>query len=173
MWQNGFDTNLFGHVMLARRAHEHLKRSPWPSIIYFSSESAHVGLTGRWIYPATKAAIEQVDAQPGARPRARSHSRQCRHAGLDREAVAQDRAARDQGSLRRSVGSSAHDRPSGHARGGGRRGTVPVLGARGLHHRQLSAGGWRTSALGPQGKEKHLPTEARKSAGVAYQADVR
>ena len=27
MWQNGFDTNLFGHVMLARRAHEHLKRS--------------------------------------------------------------------------------------------------------------------------------------------------
>jgi NAD(P)-dependent dehydrogenase (short-subunit alcohol dehydrogenase family) len=39
MWHNGFDTNLFGHVMLARQA-EHLKRSPWPSITYFSSERA-------------------------------------------------------------------------------------------------------------------------------------
>ena len=60
MWLNGFDTNLIGHVMLAKRAHALLCRSSWPTIIYFTSEAAHVGLTGRWIYPATKAAIEQV-----------------------------------------------------------------------------------------------------------------
>ncbi len=59
-WQNGFDTNLIGHVMLVRRALDRLRRSSWPSVVWFSSESAHVGLTGRWIYPATKAAIEQV-----------------------------------------------------------------------------------------------------------------
>ena len=46
--------------MLAKRAHALLCRSSWPSIVYFTSEAAHVGLTGRWVYPATKAAIEQV-----------------------------------------------------------------------------------------------------------------
>jgi enoyl-[acyl-carrier-protein] reductase (NADH) len=28
------------------------------------------------------------------------------------------------------------------------------------------------SALGPQGKDKHSPTEARKAAGVTFQAGV-
>jgi len=59
-WRNGFDINLFGHVVLMQKALEWLKRSPWPSIVNFSSESAHVGLASRWVYPATKAAIEQV-----------------------------------------------------------------------------------------------------------------
>lgn len=59
-WRNGFDVNLIGHVMLVQRAREHLKKSPAPSIVNFTSESAHVGLADRWVYPATKAAIEQV-----------------------------------------------------------------------------------------------------------------
>ena len=59
-WQTGFDVNLFGHIMLMQKALPHLKKSKWPSIINFSSEAAHVGLRSRWIYPASKAAIEQV-----------------------------------------------------------------------------------------------------------------
>jgi NAD(P)-dependent dehydrogenase (short-subunit alcohol dehydrogenase family) len=59
-WQTGFDVNLFGHIVLMRKALTHLRRSPWPSIVNFSSEAAHVGLPSRWVYPATKAAIEQV-----------------------------------------------------------------------------------------------------------------
>ena len=77
-----------------------LKRSSWPSIIYFSSESAHVGLTGRWIYPATKAAIEQVvrsQALDLAPDRIRVNAVM---PGWTGKAVAQDGAAGDQGSLR-------------------------------------------------------------------------
>lgn len=59
-WINGFDVNMFGHVVLMQKALEWLKRSGWPSIVNFSSESAHVGLAGRWVYPATKAALEQL-----------------------------------------------------------------------------------------------------------------
>lgn len=59
-WQTGFDVNLFGHIVLMQKALPHLRRSAWPSIINFSSEAAHVGLPSRWVYPATKAAIEQV-----------------------------------------------------------------------------------------------------------------
>lgn len=59
-WQNGFDINVFGHVVLVQKALPHLKQSKTPSIVNFSSESAHVGLSGRWMYPATKAAMEQI-----------------------------------------------------------------------------------------------------------------
>jgi hypothetical protein len=59
-WHNGFDVNMFGHIVLMQKALPHLRRSKWPSIVNFSSEAAHVGLSRRWVYPATKAAIEQV-----------------------------------------------------------------------------------------------------------------
>lgn len=59
-WQAGFDVNLFGHIVLMQKALAQLRRSKWPSIVNFSSEAAHVGLPSRWVYPATKAAIEQV-----------------------------------------------------------------------------------------------------------------
>ena len=59
-WQTSFDVNMFGHIVLVQKALEHLKKSSWPAIVNFSSEAAHVGLPGRWTYPATKAAIEQV-----------------------------------------------------------------------------------------------------------------
>jgi NAD(P)-dependent dehydrogenase (short-subunit alcohol dehydrogenase family) len=59
-WQAGFDINLIGHVMLVQRARPFLRQSSWPAIVNFTSEAAHVGLPNRWVYPATKAAIEQV-----------------------------------------------------------------------------------------------------------------
>jgi hypothetical protein len=59
-WQMSFDVNMFGHIVLMQKALPHLRRSSWPAIVNFSSEAAHVGLSGRWLYPATKAAIEQV-----------------------------------------------------------------------------------------------------------------
>ena len=59
-WINGFDVNLFGHLMLVQRARPWLARSPCASVVNFSSGSANFALSGRWIYPATKAAIEQV-----------------------------------------------------------------------------------------------------------------
>lgn len=171
-WRNGFDTNLFGHVMLVRRALEPLRRSSWPSVVYFSSESAHVGLTGRWIYPATKAAIEQVTrsqaldlapdrirvnaVMPGwtEKPWLKSAPQEVK----DRYAVLSDRLHMigRQGTLE-EVSDAVLFLCSEHA------GFVTgsCLRVDGGH-----------SALGPQGKEKHSPTEARKAAGVSFQAGV-
>ncbi len=59
-WQTGFDINLFGGIVLMQKALPYLSKSSWPCIVNFSSEAAHVGLPSRWVYPATKAAIEQV-----------------------------------------------------------------------------------------------------------------
>jgi NAD(P)-dependent dehydrogenase (short-subunit alcohol dehydrogenase family) len=59
-WQTGFDVNLFGSIVLMQKALPVLRKSAWPCIVNFSSEAAHVGLPSRWVYPATKAAIEQV-----------------------------------------------------------------------------------------------------------------
>ena len=60
MWLDGLDVNLVGHVMLLRAALPYLRQSPCASVVNFTSESAHVGLPGRWVYPTSKAAIEQV-----------------------------------------------------------------------------------------------------------------
>ena len=59
-WMNGFEVNLFGHLMLVKLARPWLAQSPNASVVHFSSGSANFALSGRWIYPATKAAIEQV-----------------------------------------------------------------------------------------------------------------
>jgi NAD(P)-dependent dehydrogenase (short-subunit alcohol dehydrogenase family) len=59
-WITGFDVNLFGGIVLMQKARPYLAKSSWPAIVNFSSEAAHVGLPSRWVYPATKAAIEQV-----------------------------------------------------------------------------------------------------------------
>jgi NAD(P)-dependent dehydrogenase (short-subunit alcohol dehydrogenase family) len=59
-WINGFEVNLFGHIQLVNLARPWLARSPSPSVVNFSSGSANFALPGRWIYPASKAAIEQV-----------------------------------------------------------------------------------------------------------------
>ncbi len=173
MWQNGFDTNLFGHVMLTRRAHEHLKRSAWPSITYFTSESAHVGLTGRWIYPATKAAIEQVTRS------------QALDLAPDRIRVNAVMPGWTEKPWHKTAPPETKERyatMSDRLHMIGRLGTLEevadaVLFLCSEHAGFITGSCLRVdgghSALGPQGKEKHLPTDARKSAGVTYQADVR
>jgi NAD(P)-dependent dehydrogenase (short-subunit alcohol dehydrogenase family) len=173
MWQNGFDTNVFGHVMLARRAHEHLQLSLWPSITYFSSEAAHVGLTGRWIYPATKAAIEQV---------VRS---QALDLAADRIRVNAVMPGWTEKPWHKTAPQEVRDRyadMSNRLHMIGRQGTLQevadaVLFLCSEHAGFITGSCLRVdgghSALGPQGKEKHLPTAARKDAGVAYQADVK
>lgn len=59
-WHDVFDVNMIGHVMLVRAAHPHLVASGRGSVVHFASASGHFAQAGRWIYPATKAAIEQL-----------------------------------------------------------------------------------------------------------------
>lgn len=173
VWQNGFDTNLFGHIMLARRAHEHLKRSAWPSIVWFTSESAHVGLTGRWVYPATKAAIEQVTRSQALDLAPDNIRVNCVMPGWTEKP------------WHKTAPQEVKDRyatMSDRLHMIGRLGTMSEVGDAVLflcseHAGFITGSCLRVdgghSALGPQGKEKHLPTQARKDAGVAFQADVR
>lgn len=59
-WALTFDVNVFGSVVLLQKAHSHLVRSGSGAIVNFSSESAHAAQIKRWIYPCTKAAIEEL-----------------------------------------------------------------------------------------------------------------
>ena len=172
LWQNGFDTNLIGHVMLVRRAHEYLCRSPWPSIVYFSSESAHVGLPGRWVYPATKAAIEQVTRS------------QALDFAADRIRVNAVMPGWTEKPWHKTAPQDVKDRYaqlSERLHMIGRLGTLEEVASAVLflcseHAGFITGSCLRVdgghSALGPQGKEKHLPTEIRRTAGVAFQSDV-
>jgi NAD(P)-dependent dehydrogenase (short-subunit alcohol dehydrogenase family) len=59
-WQAVFDINLFGHALLIQKAVPLLKRSASASVVNFSSASGRIAQMSRWVYPATKAAIEQM-----------------------------------------------------------------------------------------------------------------
>ena len=59
-WQAVFDVNLFGHAVLIQKAVPYLSKSKGASVVNLSSASAHIAQMGRWVYPATKAAIEQM-----------------------------------------------------------------------------------------------------------------
>ncbi len=59
-WQSVFDINLFGHALLIQKAVPLLKASPSASVVNFSSASGRIAQMGRWVYPATKAALEQL-----------------------------------------------------------------------------------------------------------------
>ena len=171
-WLNGFDTNLIGHVMLVRRALPALRRSTWPSVVWFSSEAAHVGLTGRWIYPATKAAIEQA---------VRS---QALDLAPDRIRVNAVMPGWTEKPWLASAPQEVKDRYaalSDRLHMLGRQGTLSevadaVLFLCSEHAGFITGSCLRVdgghSALGPQGKERHSPTEARRAAGVTFQAGV-
>jgi NAD(P)-dependent dehydrogenase (short-subunit alcohol dehydrogenase family) len=172
MWLNGFDTNLIGHVMLAKRAHALLCRSSWPSIVYFTSEAAHVGLTGRWVYPATKAAIEQVTRS------------QALDLGPHRIRVNAVLPGWTEKPWHKTAPQEVKDHYADMANRLhmiGRLGTLDEVAGAVLflcseHAGFITGSCLRVdgghSALGPQGKERHLPTQVRKDAGVKYQADV-
>lgn len=59
-WLESLDVNVVAPVMAARAVHPHLKASGHGSIVNFTSISAKVAQTGRWLYPVGKAALVQL-----------------------------------------------------------------------------------------------------------------
>lgn len=56
-WLTALDVNLVSMVEVVRAAHPHLTASQHASVVNFTSISSKVAQTGRWVYPACKAAI--------------------------------------------------------------------------------------------------------------------
>ncbi|MBF4161418.1 SDR family oxidoreductase [Nocardioides acrostichi] len=59
-WLTALDVNLVSMVEVVRAAHPHLAASAGGAVINFTSISSKVAQTGRWVYPACKAAIVQL-----------------------------------------------------------------------------------------------------------------
>ncbi len=59
-WLTALDVNLVSAVRMAEAVRPHLASSGHGSIVNFTSISSSVAQTGRWVYPATKAAMVQV-----------------------------------------------------------------------------------------------------------------
>ncbi|MEO9329164.1 SDR family oxidoreductase [Gordonia aurantiaca] len=59
-WLTALNVNVVSMVETVRHAFEHLKRSPHAAVVNFSSVSGKVAQTGRWTYPASKAAVAQL-----------------------------------------------------------------------------------------------------------------
>lgn len=165
-WINGFNSNLVGHVMLVQQALPFLSKSGAASIVNFTSESARVGLAGRWVYPATKAAIEQVT---------RSQALDLAQFGIRANSVMpgwtrkpfHDTAPQDVADRYQQLSSRLHMLR--------RMGTLDEV-AQAVIFLCSEHAGFITgsclhvdgghSALGPQGLEVHLPTKIRQAAGV-------
>src|SRR6202043_3486416 len=54
------DVNVVGAVMTAKAVHPHLVEQGGGAIVNFTSISAKVAQTGRWLYPTGKAALVQL-----------------------------------------------------------------------------------------------------------------
>ncbi len=59
-WLEALNVNLVSAVVASNAARPHLKASGRGAIINFTSISSSVAQTGRWLYPASKAALVQV-----------------------------------------------------------------------------------------------------------------
>ena len=59
-WHISFDVNVVGTVMMMKACRPHMIARGGGAIVNFSSISAKVAQTGRWLYPVTKAAIAQL-----------------------------------------------------------------------------------------------------------------
>ncbi|NUA28027.1 SDR family oxidoreductase [Cupriavidus basilensis] len=59
-WLAALDVNVVSGVMLAQAVHPAMRARGGGAIVNFTSISANVGQTGRWLYPASKAAIRQL-----------------------------------------------------------------------------------------------------------------
>jgi NAD(P)-dependent dehydrogenase (short-subunit alcohol dehydrogenase family) len=59
-WLEALNVNLVSAVVTSNAARPHLKASGHGAIINFTSISSSVAQTGRWLYPASKAALVQV-----------------------------------------------------------------------------------------------------------------
>ena len=58
-WRRSLDVNLVGAALLVREARPHLV-APGGAIVLIGSISAKIGQAGRWLYPASKAALLQL-----------------------------------------------------------------------------------------------------------------
>src|ERR1700730_9733686 len=59
-WLESLDVNVVGAVMTAKAVHPHLVEQGGGAIVNFTSISAKVAQTGRWLYPVGKAALVQL-----------------------------------------------------------------------------------------------------------------
>ena len=59
-WHQSYDVNVVGSVMMMKACRPHMIQRGGGAIVNFSSISAKVAQTGRWLYPVTKAAIAQL-----------------------------------------------------------------------------------------------------------------
>lgn len=59
-WLTALDVNLVSAVVVTQAAHASLTASGRGSIVNFGSISSKVAQTGRWLYPASKAAVVQL-----------------------------------------------------------------------------------------------------------------
>jgi NAD(P)-dependent dehydrogenase (short-subunit alcohol dehydrogenase family) len=59
-WTESLDVNVVSPVMMAKAVHPHMVERGGGSIVNFTSISAKVAQTGRWLYPVGKAALVQL-----------------------------------------------------------------------------------------------------------------
>jgi len=59
-WHQAFDVNVFGGVMLLKAVYPYLLKSGGGAVVNFGSTSATSAQAGRWLYPASKAALLQL-----------------------------------------------------------------------------------------------------------------
>lgn len=59
-WLKALDVNLVSAVMAARAVRPHMQKLGKGAIVNFTSISASVAQTGRWLYPVSKAALGQL-----------------------------------------------------------------------------------------------------------------
>lgn len=59
-WHTTLDVNVVGTVMMTKACRPHMMQRGGGAIVNFSSISAKVAQTGRWLYPVSKAAIAQL-----------------------------------------------------------------------------------------------------------------
>lgn len=166
-WLDAYNVNVFGHVILLQVAKPFLVRSGNASVVNFTTEAAHAGLAGRWVYPSSKAAIEQLTKSQA----------------LD---LAPDRIRVNSvlpGWVRKPLHDTAPPEVQAeYAKWGdrlhmlGRLGTLDEVADTVLFlcsdHARFTTGSCMFvdgghSAMGPQGREKILPTALRKAGGQA------
>lgn len=59
-WHISYDVNVVGAVMMTKACRPHMIKRGAGAVVNFSSISAKVAQTGRWLYPVTKAAVAQL-----------------------------------------------------------------------------------------------------------------
>lgn len=166
-WMNGFEVNLFGHIRLVQHARAWLARSPCASVVNFSSGSASFALPGRWIYPATKAAIEQVT---------RSQAMDLAADGIRVNAVQPAWTAKASLAGGPPAARERYEALAARLHMSGRAGTAAevadaVLFLCSAHAGFVTGGCLRVdgghTAMGPQGRDRVLPTDLRAAGGRA------